>query len=99
MERARRKVQMFTAEQVEVLRSYLAHKATEPPPQPEMLMMGGDCTSCVPRTEEAEGKRLLAEGAGACFGREGRRNLNQRALNLPDNTGTNKRRNGIKSGL
>ena len=64
MERARRKVQMFTAEQVEVLRSYLAHKATEPPPQPEMLMMGGDCTSCVPRTEEAEGKRLLAEGAG-----------------------------------
>jgi len=99
MERARRKVQMFTAEQVEVLRSYLAQKATEPPPQPEMLMMGGDCTSCVPRTEEAEGKRLLAEGAGACFGREGRRNLNQRALNLPDKTGTNKRRNGIKSGL
>jgi hypothetical protein len=99
MEKARRKVQMFTAEQVEVLRSYLAHKATEPPPQPEMLMMGGDCTSCVPRTEEAEGKRLLAEGAGACFGREGRRNLNQRALNLPDKTCTNKRRNGIKSGL
>ena len=99
MEKARRKVQMFTAEQVEELRSYLAQKATEPPPEPEMLMMGGDCTSCVPRTEEAEGKRLLAEGAGACFGREGRRNLNQRALNLPDNTGTNKRRNGIKSGL
>ena len=54
MERARRKVQMFTAEQVEVLRSYLAQKATEPPPQPEMLMMGGVCTSCVPRTDEAE---------------------------------------------
>jgi hypothetical protein len=54
MERARRKVQMFTVEQVEVLRSYLAQKATEPPPQPEMLMMGGVCTSCVPRTDEAE---------------------------------------------
>ena len=99
MERARRKVQMFTAEQVEELRSYLAQKATEPPPEPEMLMMGGDCTSCVPRTEEAEGKRLLAEGAGAYFGREGCRNLNQRALNLPDKTGTNKRKNEIKSGL
>jgi hypothetical protein len=99
MEKGRRKVQMFTAEQVEGLRTYLAQKGTEPPPQPEMFMMGGDCTSCVPGTEEAEGKRLLAEGAGACFGREGRRNLNQRALNLPDETGTNKRRNGTKSGL
>jgi len=43
---------MFTAEQVEVLRSYLAQKATEPPPQPEMLMMGGDCTNCVPELKK-----------------------------------------------
>ena len=40
MREERRKVQMFTAEQVEGLRSYLAQKATEPPPQPEMFMMG-----------------------------------------------------------
>jgi len=98
MEKGRRKVQMFTAEQVEGLRSYLAQKGTEPPPQPEMFMMGGDCTSCVPRTEEAEGKRLLAEGAGACFGREGRRNLNQRPIDLHNEAGVPKRRSATKNG-
>ena len=40
MEKERRKVQMFTAEQVQVLRTYLAQKETEPPPQPETFMMG-----------------------------------------------------------
>jgi hypothetical protein len=40
MGKGRRKVQMFTAEQVEGLRSYLAQKTTEPPPQPETFMMG-----------------------------------------------------------
>ena len=67
MEKEKRKVQMFTADQLEVFRTHLAQKGNEPPPQPEMFMMGGDCTSCVPRTEEAEGKPLLAEGAGSCF--------------------------------
>jgi hypothetical protein len=40
MEKERRKVQMFTAEQVQGLRTYLAQKETEPPPQPETFMMG-----------------------------------------------------------
>lgn len=40
MERERRKVQMFTTEQVQGLRTYLAQKETEPPPQPETFMMG-----------------------------------------------------------
>jgi hypothetical protein len=39
MEKGRRKVQMVTAEQMEGLRSYLAKKGTEPPPQPEAWMM------------------------------------------------------------
>ena len=39
MKNGRRKVQMFTAEQVEGLRTYLAQKRTEPPPQPEAWMM------------------------------------------------------------
>jgi hypothetical protein len=40
MEKERRKVQMFTAEQVQGLRTYLAQKETEPPPHPETFMMG-----------------------------------------------------------
>ena len=67
MEKGRRKVQVLTAEQLEVFRTCLVQKGTEPPPQPEAFKMGGDCTSCIPGTEEVEGKRLLAEGAGACF--------------------------------
>lgn len=41
MENERRKVQMLTAEQLEVFRTCLAQKGTEPPPQPETFMMGG----------------------------------------------------------
>jgi chorismate-pyruvate lyase len=37
--------------------------------------------------------RVLEEKGVVC------RNLNQRALNLPDESGTNKRRDGAKSGL
>ena len=40
MEKARRKVQMITAEQLEVFRTHLAQKGNEPPPQPETFMMG-----------------------------------------------------------
>jgi hypothetical protein len=40
MEKERRKVQMLTAEQLEVLRTRLAQKGNEPPPQPEKFMMG-----------------------------------------------------------
>ena len=40
MERERRKVQILTAEQLEVLRTRLAQKGNEPPPQPEKFMMG-----------------------------------------------------------
>jgi hypothetical protein len=39
MERERRKVQLFTANQVEELRSFLAQKTTEPPPQPDSCMI------------------------------------------------------------
>jgi hypothetical protein len=40
MEKARRKVQMITADQLEVIRTHLAQKGNEPPPQPETFMMG-----------------------------------------------------------
>ena len=40
MEKARRKVQMLTADQLEVIRTHLAQKGNEPPPQPESYMMG-----------------------------------------------------------
>src|ERR1039458_8376590 len=40
MEKARRKVQMLTADQLEVFRTHLAQKGNEPPPQPETFMMG-----------------------------------------------------------
>ena len=40
MERARRKVQVLTAEQLEVFRRDLVQKGTEPPPQPEAFKMG-----------------------------------------------------------
>ena len=40
MEKARRKVQMLTADQLEVFRTRLVQKETEPPPQPETFMMG-----------------------------------------------------------
>jgi hypothetical protein len=40
MEKARRKVQMLTAGQLEVFRTHLAQKGNEPPPQPETFMMG-----------------------------------------------------------
>ena len=40
MEKARRKVQMITADQLEVFRTHLAQKGNEPPPQPETFMMG-----------------------------------------------------------
>jgi hypothetical protein len=40
MEKARRKVQMLTADQLEVIRTHLAQKGNEPPPQPETFMMG-----------------------------------------------------------
>jgi hypothetical protein len=40
MEKERRKVQILTAEQLEVLRTRLAQKGNEPPPQPEKFMMG-----------------------------------------------------------
>jgi len=62
MENERRKVQMFTAEQVEGLRSYLAQKGTEPPPQPEAYM---NRTSFIPATKKIAGKWLFAEGARA----------------------------------
>jgi hypothetical protein len=40
MEKERRKVQILTKEQLEVLRTRLAQKGNEPPPQPEKFMMG-----------------------------------------------------------
>ena len=40
MEKARRKVQMITADQLEVFRPHLVPKGNEPPPQPETFMMG-----------------------------------------------------------
>jgi hypothetical protein len=40
MGKERRKVQILTAEQLEVLRARLAQKGNEPPPQPEKFMMG-----------------------------------------------------------
>ena len=40
MEKARRKVQMITADQLEVFRTHLAQKGNEPPPQPETFMTG-----------------------------------------------------------
>jgi hypothetical protein len=40
MEKERRKVQILSAEQLEVLRTRLAQKGNEPPPQPEKFMMG-----------------------------------------------------------
>jgi hypothetical protein len=40
MEKELRKVQIVTAEQLEVLRTRLAQKGNEPPPQPEKFMMG-----------------------------------------------------------
>ena len=40
MEKERHKVQILTAEQLEVLRTRLAQKGNEPPPQPEKFMMG-----------------------------------------------------------
>ena len=40
MEKERRKVQILTAEQLEVLRTRLAQKGNEPPPQLEKFMMG-----------------------------------------------------------
>ena len=40
MEKARRKVQMITTDQLEVIRTHLAQKGNEPPPQPETFMTG-----------------------------------------------------------
>ena len=40
MERERRKAQILTAEQLQILRTRLAQKGNEPPPQPEKFMMG-----------------------------------------------------------
>jgi hypothetical protein len=40
MEKERRKAQILNAEQLEVLRTRLAQKGNEPPPQPEKFMMG-----------------------------------------------------------
>ena len=40
MEKERRKAQILTAEQLEILRTRLAQKGNEPPPQPEKFMMG-----------------------------------------------------------
>ena len=40
MEKARRKVQMITADQLEVFRTHLVQKGNEPPPQPETFMTG-----------------------------------------------------------
>ena len=40
MEKARRKVQMLTADQLEVFRTRLTQKGTEPLPQPESYMLG-----------------------------------------------------------
>ena len=50
-------MQMFTAEQVEGLRSYLARKGTEPPPQPATFMMGEIVRAVYP-----ELKRLRENG-------------------------------------
>jgi hypothetical protein len=57
MGKEERKVQMFTAEQVEGLRSYLAQKGIEPPPQPETFMMGG-----IARAVYLELKKLRENG-------------------------------------
>ena len=40
MEKARRKAQMITTDQLEVIRTHLAQKGNEPPPQPETFMTG-----------------------------------------------------------
>ena len=101
MEKERRKVQMFTAEQVQGLRTYLAQKETEPPPHPETFMMGEIVRAVYPELRKLRESgyslkvlvRVLEEKGVVC------RNLNQRALNLPDESGTNKRRDGAKSGL
>jgi hypothetical protein len=57
MEKERCKVQMFTAEQVEGLRTDLAQKGTEAPPQPEKFMMGEIVRAVYP-----ELKRLRENG-------------------------------------
>jgi hypothetical protein len=57
MENERRKVQMLTAEQLEVFRTCLAQKGAEPPPQPETFMMGGIVRAVYP-----ELKRLRENG-------------------------------------
>jgi hypothetical protein len=57
MENERRKVQMLTAEQLEVFRTCLAQKGAEPPPQPETFMMGGIVRALYP-----ELKRLRENG-------------------------------------
>ena len=98
MENERRKVQMLTAEQLEVFRTCLAQKGAEPPPQPETFMMGGDCTSCIPGAEEVAGKWLFAEGIGARFGRGGRCNHGQHSIDLHEETGADKRRTATQNG-
>jgi hypothetical protein len=57
MGKERRRAQVFTAEQVEGLRTYLAQKETEPPPHPETFMMGEIVRAVYP-----ELKKLRANG-------------------------------------
>jgi len=57
MEKERHKVQILTAEQLEVLRTRLAQKGNEPPPQPEKFMMGEIVRAVYP-----ELKRLRENG-------------------------------------
>ena len=57
MEKERRKVQILTAEQLEVFRTRLAQKGNEPPPQPEKFMMGEIVRAVYP-----ELKRLRENG-------------------------------------
>ena len=53
MEEERRKVQMFTAEQVEGLRTCPTQKRTESPPQPEAYM---NCMSFIHGTDQVAGQ-------------------------------------------
>jgi hypothetical protein len=57
MDKERRKVQILTGEQLEALRTRLAQKGNEPPPQPEKFMMGEIVRAVYP-----ESKKLRENG-------------------------------------
>ena len=79
----RHKVQVFSSDVVEELRTLLTQKTTEPVPQPDSFMIGAVIQDAVASSRGVAEKRLFIEHADSCAGREGGKDQFNSSFGVP----------------